>query len=227
MTQFLSSGQAAAMLAKRFKRVIATDPSEEQLSHAPEISNVDFRVGSAESTGLSDQSVDLITVGQGLHWFDFPSFWPEARRILKPAGAVAAWGYDIPTFPDHKACTELMHDWYQATLCGHWLQGETRSYWSDRRQHLDNHYIGLEPDSSLFNRCDHKELEMTKEISIASLMGYLSTWSAINTYTQQHPDRPNPVDTFKPEFKKVGGFSTDTDTLKMSHPVFILLCQNT
>lgn len=56
------------MLAKRFKRVIATDPSEEQLSHAPEISNVDFRVGSAESTGLSDQSVDLITVGQGLHW---------------------------------------------------------------------------------------------------------------------------------------------------------------
>eukprot|EP00891_Asterochloris_glomerata_P004937 jgi/Astpho2/4937/Aster-06673 len=194
------SGQAAAMLAKRFKRVIATDPSEEQLSHAPEISNVDFRVGSAESTGLSDQSVDLITVGQGLHWFDFPSFWPEARRILKPAGAVAAWGYDIPTFPDHKACTELMHDWYQASL---------------------------EPDSSLFNRCDHKELEMTKEISIASLMGYLSTWSAINTYTQQHPDRPNPVDTFKPEFKKVGGFSTDTDTLKMSHPVFILLCQNT
>ena len=56
------------MLAKRFKRVVATDPSEEQLSHAPDISNVDFRVGSAESTGLPDQSVDLITVGQGLHW---------------------------------------------------------------------------------------------------------------------------------------------------------------
>ena len=50
--------------------------------------------------------------------FDFPSFWPEARRILKPSGAVAAWGYDIPTFPDHKACTELMSDWYQASAPG-------------------------------------------------------------------------------------------------------------
>ena len=65
--------------------------------------------------------------------FDLPAFWQEARRILKPLGAVAAWGYDIPNFPDHPACSKAMDEWYH---------GETHSYWSDRRRLVDNHYRG-------------------------------------------------------------------------------------
>jgi SAM-dependent methyltransferase len=45
--------------------------------------------GSAESTGLADGSVDLITAGQALHWFD-PDVAPrEFARILRPPGRLA------------------------------------------------------------------------------------------------------------------------------------------
>lgn len=42
----------------------------------------------AEDTGLSDHSVDFITVAQAFHWFDADRFRKECRRILKPEGKV-------------------------------------------------------------------------------------------------------------------------------------------
>lgn len=48
--------------------------------------------GSAESTTLSDSSVDLIAAGQAFHWFDPMKTRDEWVRILKPAGwAVLVW----------------------------------------------------------------------------------------------------------------------------------------
>lgn len=40
--------------------------------------------GSAEATTLVDASVDLVTVGQALHWFDLACARREMRRILRP-----------------------------------------------------------------------------------------------------------------------------------------------
>jgi SAM-dependent methyltransferase len=45
--------------------------------------------GSAESTGLADGSVDLITAGQALHWFDPEAAPREFARILRPPGRLA------------------------------------------------------------------------------------------------------------------------------------------
>ena len=42
--------------------------------------------GTAESTGLADRSVDLITVAQAMHWFDLDRTRAEFARILKPGG---------------------------------------------------------------------------------------------------------------------------------------------
>ncbi|KHL94752.1 methyltransferase [Paenibacillus sp. IHB B 3415] len=44
--------------------------------------------GSAESTGLSDQSVDFIVCAQAFHWFDHTAARTEFRRILRPDGRV-------------------------------------------------------------------------------------------------------------------------------------------
>jgi len=45
--------------------------------------------GTAEDTGLDGGSVDLITVGQALHWFDLPKTGAEFGRILSRGGFVA------------------------------------------------------------------------------------------------------------------------------------------
>jgi SAM-dependent methyltransferase len=45
--------------------------------------------GTAENIPLEASSVDLITVGQALHWFDVDRARAEFRRILRPGGWVA------------------------------------------------------------------------------------------------------------------------------------------
>jgi len=44
--------------------------------------------GTAEKTGLEDRSVDLLTAGQALHWFDREGCRKEFARILNPDGDV-------------------------------------------------------------------------------------------------------------------------------------------
>jgi ubiquinone/menaquinone biosynthesis C-methylase UbiE len=47
---------------------------------------------SAESTTLESGSIDFVTVGRALHWFDFEKALSEFSRILKPQGwVVIVW----------------------------------------------------------------------------------------------------------------------------------------
>ncbi|HVS90688.1 MAG TPA: class I SAM-dependent methyltransferase [Mucilaginibacter sp.] len=45
--------------------------------------------GTAESTGLKQDSVDLVVCAQAFHWFNTPETKSEFQRILKPGGQVA------------------------------------------------------------------------------------------------------------------------------------------
>ncbi|PZR76620.1 MAG: SAM-dependent methyltransferase, partial [Chthoniobacterales bacterium] len=89
------NGQAAIALASHFSRVIATDASAQQIANARQHDRVEYRVATAEASGLDDNSIDLITVAQALHWFDLPRFFSEATRVLKSRGAIAVWAYNL------------------------------------------------------------------------------------------------------------------------------------
>src|ERR1700745_3477443 len=54
------NGQAAIPRAAVFKRVIATDPSDQQTANATPHERVEYRVASAEASGLTSGSVDLV-----------------------------------------------------------------------------------------------------------------------------------------------------------------------
>ena len=69
------SGQAAVSLARHFRRVIATDISEEQIRHARAHPRIEYRAASAEASGLPDNSVDLVVSAAALHWFDLERFY--------------------------------------------------------------------------------------------------------------------------------------------------------
>ena len=87
------NGQAAVGLVRFFERVQATDASTTQLDHAIAHERIVYSVASAESSGLPDASVDLVTVAQALHWLDRPRFYAEAQRVMKPDGIIAVFGY--------------------------------------------------------------------------------------------------------------------------------------
>ncbi len=88
------TGKFTELLAARGYVIFALAPNadmREQLAVAlapyPNAKIVD---GLAEATALTDQSVDVITCAQALHWFDLDVFRTECRRIGKPGSLVIA-----------------------------------------------------------------------------------------------------------------------------------------
>jgi SAM-dependent methyltransferase len=89
------SGQASVGLAAHFAHVVATDASAAQLAHAAQRANISYHVAGETNATLANNSVDLITVAQALHWFDRAVFFAEAARVLSPRGVLAVWTYDL------------------------------------------------------------------------------------------------------------------------------------
>lgn len=48
-------------------------------------------VGDGHALPLRGESVDLVTYAQAFHWMDPAVAGPEARRVLRPGGALAVW----------------------------------------------------------------------------------------------------------------------------------------
>ncbi len=172
------NGQAAVRLADYFERVVATDPSAKQLSSATRNSKVEYRVGSAEKTTFDNQSINLITVAQAFHWFKHDEFFAEAKRVLRPKGVVAFWCYELCTItPEIDAVVLRL---YKDAL---------GPYWEPERKLVEEGYRSVRLP---MQEITPPEFQMTAEWSLEHLVGYLSTWSALQTYIQRN--RSNPLD---------------------------------
>jgi ubiquinone/menaquinone biosynthesis C-methylase UbiE len=75
------NGQAAKVLAEHFEQVFATDMSQKQIDNAAQADNIVYSVSKAEVTDFADNTFDLITVAQAVHWFDLEGIWGEFDRL--------------------------------------------------------------------------------------------------------------------------------------------------
>jgi SAM-dependent methyltransferase len=171
------NGQAAVGLADHFDRVIATDPSDEQIRRATAHERIEYRVARAESSGLPDASVDLVTAAQALHWLDAPAFFGEAKRVLADGGAIAVWGYGDPLL-DSDALDRTLHAFNHGTL---------ERYWFPERQLLLNGYRTI---PFPFNEVTLPAMQMEMRWTLAELAGYLRTWSSTARYAAEHGSDP-------------------------------------
>ena len=79
---FLKNGNVVFGIEPNIEMRIA---AEFNLNKYQNFHNID---GSAESTNMEDNNVNIITVGQAFHWFDQSKARKEFKRILKPEGFV-------------------------------------------------------------------------------------------------------------------------------------------
>jgi SAM-dependent methyltransferase len=172
------SGQAAAGLARHFEEVVATDASSRQIERAPQLPRVRYGVSSAGSSTLPDGSVDLITVAQALHWFDLPSFFAEACRVLVPRGVVAVWCYDLLSIASD--IDPILNRFYRDVV------GE---YWPRERSIVERGYRCLEFPFEEFV-IPAPGFTMEKEWTLAELSGYVRTWSAVRRFMAARREDP-------------------------------------
>ena len=173
------TGQAAVALAQHFNHVIATDASEEQITNAELHPRVEYRVAQATASDLVNQSVDLITVAQALHWLDLPAFYQEVRRISKPEGFLAVWAYgkmqfDVPEI---------------RSVLGHFYYDTVGPYWPAERHHIEEGYQTLDFP---FAELEAPAFTIEAAMILEELTGYIRTWSATQRYQKDQGKDPLP-----------------------------------
>ncbi|KAF9611058.1 hypothetical protein IFM89_026938 [Coptis chinensis] len=82
------NGQAAVILAGIYKNVVGTDTSEQQLALASKLPNIRYQhtrlnmsLSELERDVVAQDTVDLVTVAQAVHWASGP-YWAPARKLV-------------------------------------------------------------------------------------------------------------------------------------------------
>jgi len=196
------NGQASVDLAERFAKIIATDASKEQISAASPHPTIEYRVATAESSGLPDASVNLVTVAQAVHWFDFERFYSEVMRVVQPAGYIALWAYGLNLVEDQEV-NRLIYEYYSDTV---------GPYWPPERRLVEQGYRTI---PFPFTQIAAPRFSIEALWSLDDLLGYFSTWSATNRYIKEHGT--NPIEQLREKLLPVWGPAEHTR--KVSWPI--------
>ncbi len=183
------NGQAALGLTPYFRSIIAVDASPEQLAVSRPHDQIAYVLALAHRTPLPNGSVDLVTVASAFHWLDLGRFYAEVRRVTKPNGILACWGYKVPTVSPE--VDEVIHRLDREVLRDFWLP--------ETRLAVDGYQTMPFP----FYEIDTPPFRITDDWNLDRLMGFLGTWSASLRYlTETGRDS---VDEIRDEFTAAWG----------------------
>jgi SAM-dependent methyltransferase len=108
------TGLLTEIFLARGLNVIAVEPNRQMREACAKLTAQYWQLkcvnGTAEDTGLSDHSVDLVTVGQAMHWFDLKRTRSEFVRILKDDGWCAV------IYNNRRITGDAFHEGYERIL---------------------------------------------------------------------------------------------------------------
>ena len=116
------TGTLARGFALRQCEVFGLDRSAELVAEAERLDaeagvHVEYVVGTAEDTRLAAAGFDAVSAGQCWNWFDRPRATAEAKRLLRPAGALVIAHIDWVALPGNMAeTTERLLSVYNPSL---------------------------------------------------------------------------------------------------------------
>lgn len=198
------NGQAAQSLVEHFSHVYASDASANQVQHATPHLRIRYAVEPAEKTALGDGSCDLVTVAQAIHWLRQEDFYAEVRRVLKPGGLIAVWGYGLHSVDD--AVDKVVKKFYSEIV---------GPFWPAERKIIEDKYETL---PFPFEKIDTPQYEITADYSLGEMRGYLASWSATQGYIKQHGK--NPLEVIASELKEAWG---DAEKRTLRWPIYLKL----
>ena len=183
------NGQAAWGLAAHFQQVIATDLSEKQLSNAVRHERITYFIAQAEKADIESDSIDLVTVAQALHWFDFNAFYKEVHRVLRSDGVIAAWVYKfVHVSPAIDSLIKKFHD------------DTVKPYWRPETSLVDEKFYLL---PFPFEEVAPPRFSIEAAWNLDHLKRFLGTWSAVQTFKEVNGS--DPVELIAEDLKRMWG----------------------
>lgn len=177
------NGQAASALGRHVRAVIASDQSAAQLARRTRAPRVHYIQAFAEAAPLRAASIDLVTVAQALHWFDFEAFYAEVDRVLKPGGLFAAWTYSFSAVADRfEAEIEAAIHWFYRDIVG--------PYWPPERRWVDEQYVTI---PFPFEPVATPVFTIPVAWNLRAMLGYVESWSAVQRYKDDTGRDPMPL----------------------------------
>ena len=198
------NGQVACELSRYFKKVYATDISQQQIEKAEKRENITYRLERAEKTSFDDNTFDLITVGQAIHWFDLNPFNQEVKRVSKNRGIIGVWGYGLLRIT--KDVDEIIDEFYYKII---------GNYWNAERKHVDHKYEAIPFDFNEKNL--KKSFSIKTNWDLNHLEGYLNSWSSVQNYQFEHKGE-NPVNELMDKIKSKWKVA---DVKSVNFPLFV------
>ena len=170
------NGQAAIGLCKYFKNVIASDASKNQIQHGFQRKNIDYKIFPAENANLDNDSVDLVTVAQALHWFDFEQFYINVKL--------------------HKINPQIDNISSQLNVDGEILG----NYWAKEAKYVKEKYKTI---AFPFKEISVPAFKTTLYWNLLQLWNYMQTWSSVKKYYSEN--KQDSLDLVKSELKSLWG----------------------
>ena len=163
-----------------------------------DVHNLTFEHAAAEDVAsVPTGSVDMVVAGQAAHWFDYPRWWPEMRRILRPGGTLAVWGYTDPVLVGlpgaSRVLAEYMYGAGEECLGDYCIypgrrivEGRYREIVPPAGEWEDVRRVEYEP-SAAGTRQGRGELLLGSRKRVRDTMGCARTWSAVHKWQEAHP----------------------------------------
>jgi ubiquinone/menaquinone biosynthesis C-methylase UbiE len=193
------NGQAAVSLANYFKKVIATDASQQQINNAVPHENVDYSVALGDNSDIETSTVDLVTIATALHWMNFDTFYKEVDRVLKPGGIFAAWLY-CDSHVD-ETIDKIVKSFSKEVLGKYWPPESTKYVFS--------YYRNIPFPYKLIKTPTFKTSVIA---NLDFLIGNLYSWSATQKYIKATGN--DPVELIKKDLEKAWGDVTKPKKIK-------------
>jgi ubiquinone/menaquinone biosynthesis C-methylase UbiE len=197
------NGQVAVALSDYFKKVYATDISENQIAYAPKKVNLEYKVERAEATHFSNNQFNLITVAQAVHWFDIPVFYKEVKRVAKNGGVLAIWGYGLLQIDP--AIDRLMYQFYDDIV---------GPYWDFERKIIEDGYKNIPLEFKEIK--EDQQFQIVTKWTLYQMEGYLTSWSSVQNYILEKKENPVPW-----IIEKLAAYWHINETKEVSFPIFM------
>ena len=174
-------------------------------------------VGDAAYLPFKASTVDLVTIAQACHWLpSVDKFYSECKRVLKPRGCLAVYGYGNVCLHD-ESCNLLVSNFYAKTL---------EKCWHEKRRHIDNNFSEV---IFPFINTERHDWVMSREMMLGDFIGYISSWSGYQKYCKLNPNN-FVLEELQMNIMTIlsGSSISNNDQVKVSmeFPVFAIVGQN-